>query len=60
MNFLFSFALGRLDAHLFIILFKRCQVLARFGKFSFLHSLANVPMHKSTLAVHEVELVVDA
>merc|ERR1712224_190465 len=56
---LLTFALGSLDADLLVVFFESGQILARLRKFAFLHSLADIPMHKSTLGVHEVELVID-
>jgi hypothetical protein len=42
---------------LFIIALKRSEILTRFGELALLHTLTNIPVNESTLAVHEVELV---
>merc|ERR1712224_53226 len=58
-SFFFAFALRGLDSYLFVVFLQGCKILACFTKFSFLHALSNIPMHKGTLAVHEVKLVVN-
>merc|ERR1719484_248545 len=58
--FLFSLALGSLNANLLIILFKSGKVFTSFTKFSFFHSFSYIPMHESTFAVHKIKLVIDA
>merc|ERR1719241_21438 len=57
---LFSLALGSLNANLFIIFLKGCKIFTSFTELTLLHALAHIPVHECTLAVHEVELVVDA
>merc|ERR1712050_692174 len=58
--FLLALALGGLDADLFVILLEGREVLSRLAELALLHALANIPMHEGALAVHEIELVVDA
>ncbi|EPY32002.1 hypothetical protein STCU_00936 [Strigomonas culicis] len=53
-------ALGGLGADLLVVLLERGEVLAGLGELALLHTLADVPVHEGALAVHEVELVVDA
>merc|ERR1719219_3011878 len=57
---LFAFTLGSLNADFLVVLLECSQVLASLAKLAFFHSLADIPMDESTLAVHEIELVVDA
>lgn len=40
-----------------VVTLERCEIFSRFGEFTLLHALANVPVDKGALAVHEVELV---
>merc|ERR1712190_386509 len=57
--FFFTFSFCSLDTHLLVVLLQSRKVLTGLAEFSFFHSFANVPMHKGTLAVHEVELVIN-
>merc|ERR1719161_814408 len=57
---LFALALRRLDAYFLIILLKCREVFAGLGKLSLLHTLADIPVHKGALGVHQIKLVVDA
>merc|ERR1711976_47048 len=59
-SLLLAFAFCGLDANLLVVLLECREVLASLAKLTFLHTLPDIPMHKSALAVHEVELVVDA
>merc|ERR1719466_526763 len=43
---------------LLIILLKRSHVLPGLGELSLLHTLPNIPMHKSPFSIHQVKLVV--
>lgn len=52
--------LGRVSRHLLVVLLKGGEILAGFAELALLHALADVPVHKGALAVHEVELVVEA
>merc|ERR1712138_173828 len=58
--FFFTFSLCSLNANLLIVFLQGRQILTCFREFSLFHALSHVPMHKSTLRVHEIELVVDA
>merc|ERR1719253_967299 len=55
-----TLALCGLNAHLFVVLLKSREVLTGFRKFTLFHAFPDIPMHKSTLGVHEIKLVVDA
>merc|ERR1711924_289269 len=55
-----SFTLSGLNANFFVILLQGRQVFTSFTELTFLHTLADVPMDKGTLAVHEIELVINA
>merc|ERR1719335_256023 len=59
-TFFLALALGRLDANLFVVLLQRGKVLTGFGELALFHAYADIPVHKSALAVHQVELMVDA
>jgi hypothetical protein len=41
----------------FVIPFECCQIFSRFGEFTLLHALTDVPVDEGTLGVHKVELV---
>merc|ERR1711920_939998 len=56
---LLALALGSLDANLLVVLLEGGEVLAGLGELALLHPLADVPVDKGPLGVHEVELVVD-
>merc|ERR1712188_227456 len=58
--FLFSLALCCLDANLLVILLKSSKVFTGLTELTFLHSFSHVPVHECTLAVHEVEFVINA
>jgi len=49
--------LSRVGGHLFVVPLESSQVLTRLREFPFLHALADVPVDKSALGVHEVEFV---
>lgn len=55
-----TLAFSGVHADFFVILLEGSQVLTGFGELSLLHTLTDVPVHESTLGVHEVELVVKA
>merc|ERR1712087_736073 len=57
---LLAFTLSSFNADLFVILLEGSKVLTRLAEFSFFHAFADIPMHESSLAVHEIKLVVDA
>merc|ERR1719497_287337 len=57
---LFALTLRRLDSDLLVILLKCREVFAGLGELSLLHTFTDIPVHKSALGIHEVELVVDA
>merc|ERR1711920_1028268 len=58
--FFFAFSFCSLDTHLLVVFLQSRKVLASLAEFSLFHAFADVPMHKCTLAVHEVELVINA
>merc|ERR1712113_401349 len=57
---LLTLAFCCLNADLLVILFESRQVFASLREFALFHALANVPVHKRTLRVHKVELVINA
>merc|ERR1719476_1183410 len=57
---LFALTLRRLDSDLLVILLECREVFAGLREFALLHTFTDVPVHKSALGIHEVELVVDA
>merc|ERR1712066_909378 len=57
---LLALALRCLDAHFLVILLKCREVFAGLREFPFLHAFSDIPVHKSALGVHEIELVVNA
>merc|ERR1712124_33286 len=57
---LFSLALGSLNANLFIVFLEGCKIFTSFTELTLFHALAHIPVHECTLAVHEVEFVIDA
>merc|ERR1719296_725561 len=57
---LLSLTLGSLNANLLVVLLKSCKVLSGFAELALLHAFSDIPMHKRTLTVHQVKLVIDA
>merc|ERR1719317_487971 len=57
-SFSIILSFSRVKANLLIILLKSSKILTSFGEFSFLHTLSNIPVNKSSLGIHEVKLVV--
>merc|ERR1712039_294257 len=57
---LLALTLRRLDSDLLVIFLKCCEVFAGLGELAFLHTFSDIPVHKSALGIHEVELVIDA
>lgn len=49
-----------IDTNLLVVLLERREILTRLRELSFLHTLANVPVDKRSLAVEQIELVVEA
>merc|ERR1712190_467657 len=58
--FLLSFTFCGLNANFFVVFLKGRQVFAGLAELPFFHTFSNVPVDKCTLAVHKVELVVNA
>ena len=57
--FFFSFStIQCVQSNLFIILLKSSQILTSLGEFTLFHALSNIPVDKSTLGVHQIELVI--
>lgn len=52
-----AFGIG---ADLLVVPLEGGQILSRLVELAFLHALTNVPVHESTLVVHQIELVVEA
>merc|ERR1712178_215369 len=57
--FLFTLTLSSLDANFLIVLLQCCEIFTGLTEFTLFHTFTHVPMHKGTLTVHEIELVVD-
>merc|ERR1719317_1394491 len=57
-SFSIILSFSRVKANLLIILLKSSKILTSFGELSLLHTLSNIPVNKSSLGIHEVELVV--
>ena len=53
-----SFGLHRVHADLFVVLLESSEILPGLGELSLLHALADVPVDKGTLGVHEIKLVI--
>ena len=51
-------SLSGIDSDFFIVLLESCQVFTGLGEFTFFHALSDIPVHKGTLGVHEIKLVV--
>merc|ERR1719182_1188274 len=58
--FLFTLALGSLNANLLIVLLKSGKIFTSLTEFSFFHSFSHIPVHESTFAVHKIKLMIDA
>merc|ERR1719498_735265 len=58
--FLLSLTFSSLNADLLIVLLKGGKILTSLTELTFFHTFTDIPVHKCTLAVHQVELVVDA
>ena len=57
---LLSLSIGSLGSDLFVILLKSCKILTSLTELSFFHTLSDVPMHKGTLGIHKIELMINA
>merc|ERR1719273_2460097 len=51
---------GLLAEHVQVVLLEEAQVLAGLSELALLHALADVPVHKGALRVHQVVLLADA
>ena len=47
-----------IEPNLLVVLLQGSHVLASLGELAFLHALADVPVDKGALGVHQIELVV--
>merc|ERR1712168_821183 len=56
--FLLSFLVHRVDTNFFVILLQSCHVFTSFRELTFFHTFSDIPMHESTLGVHEIELMI--
>ena len=54
----FAFSLDGIHSDFFVILLEGGQIFTSLGEFTFLHTLANVPVDEGALSVHQVELVI--
>lgn len=50
-------ALSRVRSNFLVVALECCEILAGLGELALLHTLTDVPMHESALAVHKIELV---
>mmetsp|Transcript_19637 Transcript_19637/g.22574 ORF Transcript_19637/g.22574 Transcript_19637/m.22574 type:complete len:488 (-) Transcript_19637:42-1505(-) len=60
LDILLALNVGRLRADLLVVLLQSSQILAGLGELTLLHTLTDVPVNERTLAVHQIELVVNA
>ncbi len=44
--------------YLFVVLLERGKILTGLAELALLHALTNIPVHKGTLGVHQIELVI--
>merc|ERR1712070_154934 len=58
--FLLSLTFSSLDTDLLVVLLEGSKILTSLTELTFFHALTNIPVHECTLAVHEVELVINA
>jgi len=56
----FAFAVDGVDANLLVVLLEGSQVLAGLGELAFFHTFSDIPVHKGSLGIHKIELVVEA
>ena len=52
------FAVARIEPNLLVVFLEGSHVLTSLGEFAFLHTLTDVPVDKSALGVHQIELVI--
>jgi hypothetical protein len=52
-------SISRVGANLLVVLLEGGKIFTSLGEFAFFHTLTDVPVHKSTLRVHEIKLVVE-
>merc|ERR1712217_688384 len=57
---LLALAFRGLYADLLVVFLQRGKILASLRELALLHALADIPVDESTLAVHEIKLVVNA
>jgi hypothetical protein len=57
---LLSFTISSLSTDFLVVLLEGSKILTSLGEFTFFHTLADIPVDKGTLGVHQVELVVNA
>ncbi|PWU97961.1 hypothetical protein C3747_235g40 [Trypanosoma cruzi] len=60
LHILLALHIRGLCADLLVVLLQGGEILTGLRELTLLHTLTNVPVHERTLAVHKVELVVDA
>merc|ERR1711926_1173 len=53
-----SFLIHRVNTNFFVILLQSSHVFSGFREFTFFHTLSNVPVHKSTLGIHKIKLMI--
>ena len=52
-------SISGVDTNFLVVLLESCEILAGLGELTFLHTLTNIPVHKGTFRVEEIELVVE-
>jgi len=57
---LFTLTFCSLNANFLVVLLQSCQVLTCLRELTFFHTFTDVPMHKSSLGIHEIELVINS
>merc|ERR1712195_125434 len=55
-----SAIIDRLGSDLLVVLLEGSKILTGLGELTFFHAFTDVPVHESTLGVHQVKLVVQA
>ena len=58
-SFFFTFSLNRVNSNLFVVLLQGSQIFTGLRELTFLHALTDVPVHESSLGIHQVELVIE-
>lgn len=57
---LLSLTFSCLDSDLFVILLEGSKILSGFRELTLFHTLSHVPVHKCSLCIHQIELMVQS